>query len=224
MTDSVDKMDIYKLIGLDQMEASIVRRHLHRWCKADEEPILPLISTLQKKGQLSTVQIMAPRWETNVYPLYYWAHREVGKKKAYDHVIALLPSLFPTLTYSIAQKELRPHVLRVINSEIDILVEDVHYFAFIEAKEAMGQKIRFQDKGGVRQLIRQYIQGKILEKLTGKVFALATIGANQAQVMTVEKLSEVEHALLQLVRDERHSLEIVDLSWTSRSVLSQSAG
>jgi len=208
------------------MEASVVRRRLHRWSKADEEAILPLITALQEKRRLPNVHIVEPRWETNVYPLYYWAYREVGKKKACDHVLASLPSLFPTSTISasIPQEELRPHMARMVNSEIDILVEDVDYFVFIEAKEATaGQKIRFQDKGGVRQLVRQYVQGKILEKLIEKVFALATIGANDAQVINIS-LNTTELALLQSVNDQSKSLEIIDLSWEPTTAVAHSAG
>lgn len=216
-------MDRYKLIGLDRTEASIVRRRLHQWSKADEQAIVPLIGALQQKQYLPKVHITEPRWETNVYPLYYWAHREVGSKKAYDHVFASLLNL-STSTVSVPQQELRIHVTRMVNSEIDILVEDVDYFVFIEAKEATArQKIKFQDKGGVRQLVRQYVQGKILETLTGKVFALAAIGANNAQAININ-LNTTELALLQLVGDERKSLEIIDLSWGPMIAAAQSAG
>lgn len=223
-------MDRYRLIGLDQMEASIVRRRLHQWSKADEEAILPLITALQEKRYLSHVHIAEPRWETNVYPLYYWAYREVGKKGACDHVLASLPNLFPTSTLSVPQEELRLHLARMVNSEIDILVEDVDYFIFIEAKEATtGQKIKFQDKGGVRQLVRQYVQGRILEKLMEeefslkKTFALATIGANNEQTIEIIP-NPTEQALLLLIGDDKHLLKIPDLAWTQLSGSARSAG
>lgn len=147
----------------------------------------------------------------------------MGSKEAYNHVFELLQDLFSPFTALLPQEELRRHVKRMVNSEIDILVEDDDYFVFFEAKEATaGQKIKFQDKGGVRQLVRQYVQGKILEKLTAKMFALATIGANNGRVINIH-LKTTEMALLQLVNDERQSLEIIDLSWKPVIPGSQSA-
>lgn len=216
-------MGRYKLIELDKAEASVVRRRLHQWSKADEQAIVPLIGALQQKECLSNVHIKEPRWETNVYPLYYWAQHEVGSKRAYDHVFETLPNLFPASAVSVPREALRQHVKRMVNSEIDILVEDVDYFVFIEAKESTArQKVKFQDKGGVRQLVRQYVQGKCLERLTAKVFALATIGANNGRAINIQ-LNATELALLQLVNDERQSLEIIDLSWKPMIAGAQSA-
>lgn len=202
-------MEDHQLINLDLMEASVVRRRLRQWSKGDERPVLPLITALQDKRYLIGVHINDPRWETNVCPLYYWAYRKVGSKKVYDYVFDSLP----TLKVPLSQDDLRVHVRRIVNSEIDILVEDLNYFVFIEAKEAMpGQKIIFQDRGGVRQLVRQYLQGKILQKFLGKAFALAAIGANNAQPININ-LNEIERGLLQLVDEKKESLEVIDLSW-----------
>ncbi len=201
-------MDRYKLIDLDQMEASVVRRHLHRWNKADEQAITPLLTALQQERCLSKVHIREPRWETNVYPLYfYWAHyRKVPHKEVYERVLASLPR------FCVA--DLRMHVARVADTEIDILVEDVEYFVFIEAKVPKeDQKVKFEKTGGVHQLVRQYVQGRILESLIGKTFALATIGANNAQTIEI-RLNDKEQALVQLVGEERQRLEILDLAWT----------
>lgn len=62
-------MDKHELIDLDKAEASIVRRRLHQWSKADEQAIVPLIGELKQKQCLPNVQIKEPVWETNVYPL-----------------------------------------------------------------------------------------------------------------------------------------------------------
>lgn len=198
-------MERYKLIGLDQMEASIVRRHLHRWTKADEDTIRPLIAALQRAGSLSHVHIREPRWEANVYPLYYyWAHRhKVSHKEVYERVLGSLPrSIF---------SDPRTHVARAADTEIDILVEDLDYFAFIEAKIAADdRKVKFEKTKGVHQLVRQYIQGRILEKLIGKTFALATIGANNERTIEIP-LNHTEKELLRAVGEERQLLEIPDL-------------
>jgi hypothetical protein len=100
-----------------------------------------------------------------------------------------------------------------MNSEIDIMVEDIDYFLFIEAKTPKtGRKTKFQTIQGVHQMVRQYIQGRILEELIRKPFALATIGANNAEPIRIQ-LNTTEQALLRLVNEEKQLLEILDLPW-----------
>jgi hypothetical protein len=206
-------MGAYKLIGLDDSEASIVRRHLHQWSKTDEQAIRPLILAIQEKQGLSDIHITEPHWETNVYPLYYWAERAAGSKRAYNHVLEFLPNLFPASKASLPETELRLHLKRIMNSEIDILVEDFDYFLFIEAKAPKtGRKTKFQTIAGVHQLVRQYIQGRILEELIRKPFALATIGANNEGSIRI-LLNTIKQALLRLVNEERRSLEILNFPW-----------
>ncbi len=216
-------MSTYQLIELDQTEASIVRRHLRGWKSGDDERVRPLIATLQQKGTLSGVRLIEPRWETNVYPLYYWVHREVGSKRAYRRVLELLSERFPTAANTpLTDKDLLMHVTRLVNSEIDILVEDHDYFLFIEAKiPTPSGKVKFQIIGGVHQLVRQYVQGRVLEKLTGKRFALAAVGANNAEPIKID-LGVTERALLSLINEDKQSLEIIDLSWPA--TVAQSAG
>src|SRR5512147_519405 len=83
------------LIGLDQMEASIVRRYLHQWSQEDEQAIRPFLEALQQQQCFTDVHIMEPRWETNVYPLYfYWAHHhKVPHKEVYERVRESLPEI-----------------------------------------------------------------------------------------------------------------------------------
>ncbi len=203
----------YKLIGHDNSEASVVRRHLHRWNKTDEQAIMPLIFAIQEKQGLSGIHATEPRWETNVYPLYYWMPI-IGNKRSYDRVLERLPNLFLTPNSQSPAIDLRQHLTRTINSEIDILVEDFDYFLFIEAKTPKaGRKTKFQTLNGVHQMVRHYVQGRILEKLIDKPFALATIGANNAEPLEIP-LNGTEQALLHLVSEERQTLEIQDLPWT----------
>src|SRR5262245_7893709 len=103
------------------MEASIIRRHLHQWSKSDEQAVLPLLTALQQQQYLPQ-EIKEPRWETNVYPLYfYWAHRyKVAHREVYERVLARLPEL--------NDSDLRLQVNRIADTEIDILVEDLDYF------------------------------------------------------------------------------------------------
>ncbi|SRR5260370_388093 len=173
-------MDGYNLIDLDQMEGSIIRRRLRRWSEADQDAIMPVVESLQQISFLNRVQIVRLRYETCVYPLYYyWTHhKQIRRKDVDDRVFQELS--MDRMTYS----ALQPHLSRVINTEIDILIEDLDYFAFVEAKEPKpGGKAKFQNQGGVHQLVRQYAQGKILERSISKTFALATIGANNGQTL-----------------------------------------
>lgn len=214
-------MDNYKLIDLDQMEASLVRRRLRKWSKVDEQAITPLIANLQQRQCLPSIHITEPRYETNVYPLYYyWAHgQHLSHREVYDRVFRSLP----VRNVSISEEQLRPHVARVVDCEIDILVEDIDYFVFIEAKESVpGHKIKFENKGGVHQLVRQYVQGRILQKLISKPFALATIGANNGQMLEL-KLNSTECALLQLVDEDKVVLPVADISWPPLAAVAKSS-
>ena len=211
--------DSHKLIDLDQMEPSRVRRRLRQWSKADEEAPTALIYALQRKGCLGNVRVLEPRYETNVYPLYfYWQHgQQVGHRQVYDQVFQSLQ----TDKLAMRQNELRAHVGHTVDSEVDILVEDIEYFVFIEAKEiAPGHKVKFEKKRGVHQLVNQYVQGRILQKLISKVFVLATIGANEGETLEI-KLNSAEHALLQFVGEDKDVLSVVDLTWPSVTVSAQ---
>lgn len=202
----------YTLIDLDQMEASVVRRRLRAWSKADERSIIPFIQALQQRECLSHVRVVEPRYETNVYPLYYyWRYgQKVSHQEVYDRVFRSLPPE----TLSMLEPEARSHVGHTVDSEVDILVEDIEYFVFIEAKEvAPGGKAKFGKKGGVHQLVSQYVQGKILEKVTSKIFALATIGANKGETLQI-KLNSAERTLLRLVDEDKETLPVIDLSWS----------
>jgi hypothetical protein len=213
-------MATHNLIELDQSEASIVRRRLQHWSEFEEQAIKPLIQNL------SGIRITKPQYVTNVYPLYYWAYDKVkvGGRRVYTYVQGLLPELFPTSSVSLSEDDSYPHLRRIVDSEIDVLVEDRDYFLFIEAKTpTAGQRIRYQDSGGVRQLVRQYIQGRILEKLVGKHFVLGAIGANNGRPIEI-KPKPIEQALLRLVNDDGKLSTITDLVWPSTTVGAQSAG
>ena len=122
----------YQLIDIDQMEPSIVRRHLRRWTEADEAAITPLVAGLRNKGALSGIPIQKPRYETNVYPLYYyWSHTKgLPHKQVYSEVV----ESFQMYTETAPDKSLIPHIQRLADTEIDILIEDREYFVFVEAK------------------------------------------------------------------------------------------
>lgn len=204
----------HKLIDLDQMEPSRVRRRLRQWSKT-EEAAAALIQALQVRGCLSRVRVYEPVYETNVYPLYfYWRHGQRVSHRHVYHQVLQLP-LLATHRWPMPQDELLAHVRHTVDSEVDILVEDTDYFVFIEAKEvSVGHKIKFEQKRGVHQLVSQYVQGMILQSVISKVFVLATIGANNGETLEIN-LNSTERALLQLVGEDKDTLAVVDLTWPS---------
>ena len=120
-------------IDIDQMEPSIVRRRLRRWTEADGAAIAPLVVGLQNKGVLPGIQIQKPRYETNVYPLYYyWSHT---KGLPHTQVYSRIVESFHTYPDPAPDNSLISHIQRIGDTEIDILIEDREYFVFVEAKE-----------------------------------------------------------------------------------------
>ena len=97
----------------------------------------------------------------------------------YPEVYARIVESFQMYLGTTPDKSLIPHIHRIGDTEIDILIEDCEYFVFVEAKNAPeGKKPKFETTGDVHQLVRQYLQGKLLEKVISKTFAYATIGVN----------------------------------------------
>ena len=197
----------YDLIGIDQMEAAIVRRRL---MDLGEQGARALVSQLQGSGLLPDSNIGHPRYETNVWPLYYYWINTPGleHRDVYVKTIESVQEQFGAVP-----DHLVPKIESFADTEIDILIEDEDYFVFIEAKlVAPGRAARFgRNKEGVHQLVRQQLQGKILEKLIDKQFALATIGANQGNPVEVFP-EDSDRELLQLF-GQTPQLTVVDLEW-----------
>lgn len=202
-------MEGYRLIDLDQMEESVVRRRLRRWSKADQEAITPIVQSLLTASCLDSVDIVEPVYETNVYPLfYYWTNHKRIRRMEVGNLLFQELSTNGTI-YSVLQEPLS----KVIDTEIDILVEDLTYFAFIEVKQpSIGRRATFQKQGGIHQLVKQYVQGKILERSISKTFCFGTMGANNGQALELT-LNPNERALLQLVHDDRQTLSVPDIAW-----------
>ena len=197
----------YALIGIDQMEAAVVRRRL---MDLPEQGAGALVSQLQRKGLLADARIRHPLYETNVWPLYYYWSNKPGleHRDVYDKTIETVQKHFKGVP-----QHLVPMIESFADTEVDILIEDEDYFVFIEAKEvAAGRAARFgRNKEGVHQLVRQQLQGEILEKLIDKRFALATIGANQGKPVPVVT-GDADRELLELF-DWTQQLTVVDLEW-----------
>ena len=92
----------------------------------------------------------------------------------------------------------------VANAEVDLLIESANYFIFIEAKvcKKSGAKSRFQrnkeEYGATHQLVRQFVQGRLLANQIDKTFMLATLGASEKGSIKIE-LRECDKRLLKVV-------------------------
>lgn len=207
-------MGTYKLLELDRDEKTIIRRALYEESRAGEQAITEIFSRIRREHALSNARLFKPRWETSVHPLYFWAYSETkcepGKsgnfRACFDHVVEKFPKIH--------REELHePFWYTVVDCEIDILVEDAEFFLFLEAKiPVRGTDIDwYKSKHGVHQLVHQYVQGSLLKKFVvpEKEFALATIGANNAEPQNIV-LNETERKLMALVDYAGNSLSIPD--------------
>ncbi|MGH7380878.1 MAG: hypothetical protein ACREKR_01420 [Candidatus Methylomirabilales bacterium] len=211
-------MTEYKLIDRDQMEASRLRRKLDPWDSAKSQRVRPVITEILLGYNRDDLRIEEPRRETNVYPLYYYYYEERANKERgwiYQHIFReykrLFPEAIPTLSSSTLD-ELYELIGHVANTEVDLLIEDCKYFVFVEAKiTGAGQKPKFEKGKGIHQLVRQYVQGRLLERAIGKEFIIATIGAGGSSPVV---LNGKEKLLLSAIGEKREELKICDCPWT----------
>ena len=106
----------------------------------------------------------------------------------------------------------------VADTEVDLLIESANYFMFIEAKKP-GEKARFQrnkkEYGAIHQLVRQFVQGRLLASRIDKAFMLATLGASDGDFVQV-KLREGDRRLLKVVEQSEQDFPFPDMpnfSW-----------
>ena len=182
--------------------------------RAGEQAIRETFSSIQRQNNLPNARLVEPRWETSVHPLYFWAYGECkcepgqrgNFRVCFEHVLKNLPEL-PR------EEPRKPFWYTVVDCEIDILIEDSEFFLFLETKiPAWGTDIDwYKSKRGVHQLVHQYVQGKLLQKLVvpEKEFALGTIGASNGEAHEIQ-LNETERELLMLVEYYDPSLRIPD--------------
>ena len=108
----------------------------------------------------------------------------------------------------------------VADAEVDLLIESANYFMFIEAKvcQKPGETVRFQrnkkEYGAIHQLVRQFVQGRLLASQIHKEFMLATLGASDGDFVQIE-LREGDRRLLQAVeQSEKHfPSPVPNFSW-----------
>ena len=113
-------------------------------------------------------------------------------------------------------KFMRDLFVSVADVEIDLLVESQDYCMFIEAK-LRHKPARFSRTsikyGSIHQLVRQLVQGTLLSRRIGKEFMMATLGASDEGITTVE-LNDYERRMLSLLLGkDRAEIPIRDFQW-----------
>ena len=208
-------MDAYKLIDRDQMEPTKLRRKLDPWNSTKSHRVQPLITKILSRYGHNGIKLAEPKWEVHVYPLYYYYYEDKAKRKkesVFPRIFEEYQRFFSEFTSTLEISELYALISSVADAEIDLLIEDTDYFVFVEVKSpGAGQKPKFTKEKGIHQLVRQYVQGKFLERAVGKKFMIATIGAPLSAPV---RLNQVEKSLLEAIGEEREDLEIYDFPWT----------
>ena len=135
------------------------------------------------------------RWETSVFPLFYFTKtHNIPSKAVYERIFEWAGHLPPHSEPPSIKKMLGP----VADAEVDLLIESANYFMFIEAKKP-DEPARFQrnkeEYGAIHQLVRQFVQGRLLASQIDKAFMLATLGASDEGFGSIHvELREGRHA------------------------------
>ena len=206
-------MSRYPLIDKDQMEPSILLRRLRPWRTEDADRAQSLVHAVLDAYGHNEWRHDPFRWETGVFPLFYFTKdRDMPSKAVYERIFdwADHPS------DEIANPSLKAMLGPVADAEVDLLIESAHYFIFIEAKKP-GEKARFQrnkkEYGATHQLVRQFVQGRLLANQIDKTFMLATL--TDEDFVQVE-LREGDRRLLKAVEQSEKDFPFSDMpnfSW-----------
>ena len=205
-------MSNHQLIDVDQMEASKLRRKLDEpWSPEKSKRVKTVIADIAKtcEGGITPTE---PRWEHSVYPLYYLYRHDTRDTLATvrNRILDDYSSLFPEFKDKYPTDQLTRFVDDIAYTEVDLLIEDVNYFIFVEAKNPSNGKLpKFEMKHGVHQLVWIYAEGLFLARKIKKQFHLATLGTK----MTFHNLTPADQTLLDLLGDTSKQLKFCDLSW-----------
>ena len=204
--------DRYRLIDKDQMEPSILLRTLRPWRREDADSAKLLVRDVLKAYEHNGWRSDWFKWNTSVFPLFYFAKdRDMPIKAVYERIFdwAGHPS------DEIAKPSLKTMLGPVANAEVDLLIESANYFIFIEAKKP-DKKARFsrnkKEYGATHQLVRQFVQGRILASRINKEFMLATLTRDEGSIRV--ELSESDKRLLEVVEQSgQEFLDVLNFSW-----------
>ena len=179
------------------MEPSILLRNLRPWRDEDANSAKPLVRAVLDEYKRNGWRPDRFKWDTSVFPLFYFAKDpDMPNKAVYERVFdwAGRPS------DEIANPSLEVMLGSVANAEVDLLIESANYFIFIEAKKP-DKKGRFsrnkKEYGATHQLVRQFVQGRLLARQIKKEFMLATLARDEGPIHV--GLSEYDRRLLEVV-------------------------
>ena len=212
--------DSYQLVGKDQMEPSILNRRLRQWRPEDDSRTQSLVQGVLAAYKHNEWLSDPFRWETSVFPLFYFTKtRDIPSKAVYERIFewAGHPSDHSE-NLSIENPSIEKMLGPVADAEVDLLIESANYFMFIEAKKP-SEKARFQrnkkEYGAIHQLVRQFVQGRLLASRINKTFMLATLGASDGDFVHVE-LRDGDRRLLKVVGQRGKDFpfpEMPNFSW-----------
>jgi len=201
-------MGDYKLINLDQMEATVLRRVLDPWEISKGERVRRFLEKLLEGRDL---KVQEPKWELNVYPLYYYFLCDGTRVRPASKIYRMVFNEFCGVFSQAKDRISRDQAMSVADAEIDLLIEDADYFVLVEVKDPLpDRKPRFQNTKGIHQLVRQYVQGVFLSKKINKTFLAATVGAKKALPLS---LNEIDKSLLAMVGNHTGELVISHFDW-----------
>ena len=215
--------DSYQLVGKDQMEPSILNRRLRQWRPEDDSRTQSLVQGVLAAYKHNEWLSDPFRWETSVFPLFYFTKtRDIPSKAVYERIFewAGHPSDHSE-NLSIENPSIEKMLGPVADAEVDLLIESANYFMFIEAKvrQKPGEKARFhrnkKEYGAIHQLVRQFEQGRLLASRINKTFMLATLGASDGDFVHVE-LRDGDRRLLKVVGQRGKDFpfpEMPNFSW-----------
>ena len=189
--------DSYRLIEKDQMEPSILLRELRPWRPEDANRAQSLVRAVLAEYERNGWRRDRFIWETSVFPLFYFAKDpDMSNKAVYERIFDWAD---PPSDGIDEKPPLKAMLGSVANAEVDLLIESANYFMFIEAKKL--KKARFsrnkKDYGATHQLVRQFVQGRLLASQIKKEFMLATLTHNKDSIHV--ELSECDRRLLEVV-------------------------
>ena len=207
----------YQLIGKDQMEPSILIRRLRQWRPEDASKAQDLVdAVLTAYGQKE--RLSDPfRWETSVFPLFYFTKtRGIPSEAVYERIFEWAGHPSDHSKNPSIKEMLGP----VADAEVDLLIESAKYFMFIEAKKP-GGPARFQrnkkEYGAIHQLVRQFVQGRLLASQIDKTFMLATLGPSDEGFGSIHvELHKGDMRLLEVVGQRGQDFpfpEMPNFSW-----------
>ena len=217
--------DSYQLIDKDSMEPSILLRKLRPWRREDADRAQSLVHDVLAAYERNAWRCEPFKWETSVCPLFCFIKDQdpdMTNKAVYERVFDWAGHPSDGID---EDPPLKAMLGPAAVGEVDLLIESANYFIFIEAKvlRKPDDKAKFPPNKkkywAIHQLVRQFVQGRLLAGQISKEFMLATLGASDEDSVKVE-LSECDRRLLNAVGQSGQDFPFPDMPNFGWAVLS----